>query len=173
MNKAFIAGAVAVVAVFGGVIWFASDRGETPQATPVAADPAAADKAAAPEPLRSTSGLPVEAQKAAGTGTAVPADPRLAALAVSPDNGLINFVTGDNGKVIREVDNDPNSPSYQKPLREYMYAGDRVVGLTSYQYQGDQVQISRTVVTYKPDGSIDQYLESMRYESGKKRGNSG
>jgi hypothetical protein len=172
MNKAFIAGAVAVVAVFGAVIWFAGDRGEAPQATPVAADPAA-DKAAAPEPLRSTSGLPVEAPKAADAARTVPADPRLAALAVSPDNGLIKFVTGDNGKVIQEFDNDPNSPSYRKPLREYMYAGDRVVGLTSYQYQGDQVQISRTVVTYKSDGSIDQYQESMSHESGKKRGNSG
>ena len=39
-------------------------------------------------------------------------------------------------------------------------AADRVIGLTSYQYFGDRVEVTRTSVSYKPDGSVDQYLES-------------
>jgi hypothetical protein len=99
----------------------------------------------------------------------VTTDPRLAALMVSPDNALIEFIPDDTGKVIKEIDNDPNSGGYRKPLREYMYAGDRVVGLVSYKYLGDQVQIVKAAVSYKPDGSVDQYQESTSYEHGNKR----
>ena len=55
----------------------------------------------------------------------MPRDPRLAALMVSPENALVEFVPGDHGQVIKEIDKDPNSPGYRKPLREYTYAGDR------------------------------------------------
>jgi hypothetical protein len=90
----------------------------------------------------------------------VPADPRLAALMVSPDNGSIEFVVGSDGKVITEIDKDPTSLGFKKPLREYIYSADKVIGLTAFQYFVDHVQISRTAVSYKPDGSVDQYLES-------------
>ena len=92
------------------------------------------------------------------------ADPRLAILAVSPDNGLIEFVKAPDGKVIQEIDKDPNSPSFRKPLREYSYSGDQVVALTAYKYLGGQVQIIRTMVSYKPDGSVGQIKETTTYD---------
>jgi hypothetical protein len=98
----------------------------------------------------------------------VPPDPRLAALMVSPDNGLIEFVRGSDGKVITEIDKDPSSPGFKKPMREYMYSRDKVIGLTAYRYLPDHVEISRTTISYKPDGSVDRYAESTSDESGKK-----
>jgi hypothetical protein len=94
------------------------------------------------------------------TGRPVPADPRLAALMVSPANDLIAFVKGADGRVIQEVDQDPGSPSFRKPLREYTYAGDKVVGVTNYRYLGGQTEVARTAVSYKPDGSVDEFRES-------------
>ena len=83
---------------------------------------------------------------------------------VTPDNGQIEFVKGGDGRVIQEIDKDPNSLGFRKPLREYTYSGDKVVGLTSYRYLPEQVEITRIAVSYKPDGSIDQYRDSMSYE---------
>ena len=95
-----------------------------------------------------------------GMNQAAP-DPRLAALEVSADNGLIEFVRGPDDKVIAEIEKDPGSLGFQKPLREYLYSNGRVVGLTSYRYFPDHVEVSRTAVSYKPDGSIDKYSESI------------
>jgi hypothetical protein len=86
---------------------------------------------------------------------------------VSPHDDLIEFFADANGKVIREIDNDPNSAGYRKPLREYTYAGDRVIRLVAYKYLGNQVQVIQADVVYKPDGSIDQYHETTRYEAGR------
>jgi hypothetical protein len=63
--------------------------------------------------------------------------------------------------VIAEIDRDPSSLGFKKPQREYLYSDGRVVGLTSYRYFPDHVEVSRTAISYKPDGSIDKYLESM------------
>lgn len=89
-----------------------------------------------------------------------PSDPPLAALAVSTDNGFIEFIRGSDGRVIQEIDQNPSSLGFKKPTREYTYSGDKVVGLTVYEYLGDHVQVTRTSVAYKLDGSIDQYRES-------------
>ena len=155
MRKTLVAGGIAVVAVFAGVLYFARD----------------------PAPQTAATGQPSEGQSSQGEGAdgreadrfgsgplqrPAVSDPRLAALMVSPDNAMIEFVAGSNGKVIKEIDNDPNSPGYRKPLREYTYAGDRVVVLTAYQYLADQVQIRRIMVTYKPDGSVDQLTSANR-----------
>lgn len=70
---------------------------------------------------------------------------------------------GENGKVIAEIDKDPASISFKKPLREYTYAGDRVIGLTTYRYLPDQVEIGRTRVSYKPDGSVDDLVQATTY----------
>jgi len=153
MRKSLVVGSVAVVAVFAGVVYFARDP--APQ-TPVAGQPAEGQSsqgegAAAAKPSASSSG-PLQRPEVS--------DPRLAALMVSPDNALIEFVAGSNGKVIKEIDNDPQSRGYRKPLREYTYAGDRVVILTAYQYLAERVQVRTIMVTYKPDGSVDQYRES-------------
>jgi hypothetical protein len=166
VNKPLVLGAIAVVAVFAGVVYFAGrEEGEVP---------ADASSGSAGEPpgtvaedaLAAASGAAAPA--ASAPKKAVPADPRLAALAVSPDNGLIEFVTGADGKVIKELDKDPTSPGFRKTLREYTYRGDQVVGVVSHKYLGDQVQTTRTTVAYKPDGSIDQYRESVSYDYGEK-----
>ena len=83
---------------------------------------------------------------------------------VSPPNALIEFIAGADGKVIKEIDNDPSSAGYTKPLREYTYAGDKIIRLVSYKYLGNQVQIVTADVVYKPDGSVDKYRESTNYE---------
>lgn len=166
MKKPVVLGAVAVVAVFAAVFYVAR-QGENGSPAPVAVQPAAAGVAST-APKKSVNGLPLDAR--GGAAPSAPQDPRLATLAVSPDNGLINFVVGDNGKVIREIDDDPGSPSYKKPLREYTYHGDKVVALTQYKYLGGQVQVTRTAVSYKADGSVDQFHESTSYDFPKKPG---
>jgi hypothetical protein len=163
VKKVIIIGTLAV-AVFAGVIYFARGPGEQ---LPDAAQPA--DETVRAEAANPVAAAPVPATRSGTPSRPVPPDPRLAALMVSPDNALIEFVPDDNGKVIKEIDNDPNSAGYRKPLREYMYAGDRVVGLVSYKYLGDQVQIVKAAVSYKPDGSVDEYQESTSYEHGNKR----
>jgi hypothetical protein len=114
---------------------------------------------------RSSGGTP-SGPRDARSSQAAP-DPRLAALEVSPDNGLIEFVRGSDGKVIAEIDKDPSSPGFQKPLREYLYSDGRVVGVTSYRYFPDHVEVSRTAVSYKPDGSVDEYSESTSFDGAK------
>lgn len=159
MRKTLIGGAVAVVAVFAGVVYFARDR--TPPA-PDATPPQAAE-APAPAPATPVTAPPPAARSSAASRPA-PADPRLAALMVSPHDDLIEFFAAADGKVIKEVDNDPNSAGYRMPLREYTYAGDKVVRLVSYKYLGNQTQIVEANVTYKADGRVDKYEESTRYE---------
>ncbi len=161
VRKAVVIGVLAV-AVFAGVIYFARDPAEQAPAAPQSADERSGAGTETPP-----AAAPLPAARSGTPTRPVTSDPRLAALMVSPDNELIEFVGGDNGKVIREIDNDPNSMGYRKPLREYTYAGERVVGLVSYKYLGDQVQIIRAAVSYKPDGSVDQYQESTSYEQGK------
>jgi hypothetical protein len=152
-------GGVAIVAVFAGVIYFSRESAEPVAAAKPAEEQRVPAETAAPESV-----APLPMSRSEASARPVPTDPRLAALMVSPDNGLIEFVVGPNGNVIKEIDKDPTSPGFRKPLREYTYAGDRVVGLTSYKYLGGQVQIIKTVVSYKPDGSVDQYRESTNYD---------
>jgi hypothetical protein len=163
MSKGILVGAVAFIAVFAGVWWFASDHGEPVTARPAAGAgnaPLAAASPSATAPAATTS-------RTDSTGRPAPADPRLAALMVTPDTGTIEFVKGADGRVIQEIDQDPNSLGYKKPLRQYVYAGDKVVGLTTYRYHAGQTEIIRTAVSYKPDGSIDRYEESTSYEARK------
>lgn len=113
-------------------------------------------KSTLPDPNDSTSQTQVASMDAAP-------DPRLEVFRVSPDNGLIGFVTGDNGQIIQEIDKDPNSFGYGKSAREYLYAGDRVVGLTAYQYLGYTVQVTKTMVAYDSDGSVRDFQESTTF----------
>jgi len=160
MKKTMIVGAVAMaVAVFAGVIHFARDSAE-----PAAVQPSPEKEIARAEAVTPDAAVRVPASRTGTPPRPAPADPRLAALMVSPDNALIEFVVGSNGKVIKEIDKDPNSKGFGRPLREYTYAGDQVTGLTSYRYVGDQVQITRTAVSYGPDGTVDQYRESTSYQ---------
>jgi hypothetical protein len=165
VRKSLVASGIAVVAVFAGVIYFSRVH-DAPPVARVAPEQERATPQAAPAPTAPP--LKILSPNELPARPAVPADPRLRALMVSPDNGLIDFVAGPDGKVLKELDKDPNSPGYRKPLREYIYSGDRVVGLTAYKYLGDQVQVVRIGVSYKPDGSIDQYRESTSYDYGKK-----
>ena len=162
MSRKFVAGALVVAAVVAGFVVF---RWVSTQ--PTAEAPAKAPDIAAEEILPPASPSPPATR---GTAASRPkaADPRLAALMVSPQNALIEFFTDPEGRVFKEVDNDPASASFRKPLREYTYAGDKVIRLVKYQYSGDETQTITADVIYKPDGSIDQYKESTSYAYAKK-----
>jgi hypothetical protein len=160
VNKTLLAGGLGALAVFGAVIWFARER---EPARAEAERPAAeipAEAVAAPPPReRPSSVVP------AGTvpNRPVPTDPRLAALMGAPDDSRVEYIAGADGRVIQEIDNDPASQGFRKPLREYLYAGDKVAGITVYKYLGTQVQVVRAMATYKPDGSVDAYRETTEY----------
>lgn len=169
MNRnTIIAGALVLAAIAGGVVYLTDDspqptgqsaaNGNTPGAAP--ATGAATESVTSPT---NTTAAPGREQT-----QPPPPDPRLAALQVSPDNGLIKFIVGDNGKVIAEIDQDPASPGFGKPSREYMYRGNQVVGLAEYRYMSDHVEITQTTVAYKPDGSVDEIRAATRYEGAKK-----
>lgn len=168
MSRGVIAAVIAAAAVFGGV-WYFAGRSDAPEVAPAGvatvgepgAQPeagAAPGSTAVPAPATAEIG-PMDAK-----GRPVPADPRLIALMVTPENALIDYVKGPDGRVIQELDNDPNSPRYRKPVREYLYAGANVAGLTTYRNVGGQVEVVRVQVSYKPDGSIDQYRESIGHQ---------
>jgi hypothetical protein len=159
MNVKVISGGIAVVAVFAAVIHFARESRES-------GVPEAATKVAAASPGEETA--PREAPRSvvpAGENPDRPTstDPRLAALLGQPDNPLVEYVAGPDGRVIQEIDNDPASQGYRKPLRDYLYAGDKIAGITTYQYLGTQLQTRRVLVTYKPDGSVDELRETTGY----------
>lgn len=163
MKKPIILGALAVGAFVAAIIYFKHDSANPPAST----IQAASDGSARTEPAADGARSRNSGGKPSGTAHAAPSqvapDPRLAALGVSPDNDLIQFVRGADDRVIAEIDKDPSSPSFQKPLREYMYSDGRVVGATSYRYFPDRVEVSRTAVSYKPDGSVDKFSESTSY----------
>jgi hypothetical protein len=161
MKGRFVAGGVAVAAVFIGVYWLARDP------APLVPDPVTPAQPlvpldAAPEPAIDAA-TSVPQQQVAPRRPSV-ADPRLAALMGQPDHPLVEYLSDPEGRLIREIDNDPNSQGYRKPLREYLYAGDRVVAIVVNTYLGNQVQIIRASVTYKPDGTVDQYRETTEYQ---------
>lgn len=159
MNKGLVAGALAVVAVFAGVVYFARDAAKEP-AGPIDV----AKQAALPAQEVRPTAMPTAPRGGAPAQRPAPPDPRLALLMVSPDDSLIEFVADPEGRVIKEVDNDAASPSYRKPLREYTYAGTRVVRLVKYQYGGEQTQIVTADVIYRLDGAVGDYRETTRYE---------
>jgi hypothetical protein len=156
------------VAVFAGTLYLTGKSADQP-ATTTPPPPAGEADAESVTPATGTRGIASAATSQPGRTSPVPSDPRLAALMVSPDNGLIEFVVGADGKVIAEIDKDPSSPGFRKPLREYTWSGDKVIGLTSYRYLGDHVEIARTAVSYKPDGSVDRYSESTSLDYGEKK----
>ena len=163
MRKTLVAGGLAVVFVFAGVMYFA--REPAPQA---ATAELPTEKEGRAEPVKPAAPAPLPVSRSGTPPRPATSDPRLAALMGSPDDALIEYTVGDNGQVIKEIDNDPSSAGYRKPLREYTYAGDKLIALVAYRYLGGQVQIVRAIVTYKPDGSVDQYRESTSYDFGKK-----
>jgi hypothetical protein len=167
--KPVVIGALVVAAFIGGVLFFKHDWSGSRAA--VTRPSAAAQVASEGTSAAGNAGeSPHDAKPPVTTSSSqVPSDARLAALAVSPDNGLIEFVRAPDGKVIAEIDNDPGSPGFRKPSREYLYSGNKVVGLTAYRYFADHVEINRTSVSYKPDGSVDDLAESTSIENGKRK----
>jgi hypothetical protein len=172
VRQPVVIGALALGVFIAGVVYLKHESADQSSA-PVQAAPGKAAGTGPAMPLAGarhnsvSNGTPSDPRDA--HSKQVPPDPRLAALMVSPDNGLIEFVRGSDGKVITEIDKDPSSPGFKKPTREYTYAGDKVIGLTEYRYLPDHVEISRTNVSYKPDGSLDRYAESTSYDSGRKK----
>lgn len=168
MNRTTIVGAIALGAIIAGAMYLNSADQSAGTASPTADERHVVGSARQDvhQPASSTDDTTSRThseQPRQRDAPSLPADPRLAALAVSPDNGLIEFVTAADGKVIAEIDKDPGSASFKKPLREYIYSGGRVVGLTDYRYLPDQIEITTTAVSYKPDGSVDHYSQSTRY----------
>lgn len=167
MNKAIVGGVIAVGLLVAGMLYVIEDsnsRAVTEPATDASARASreaqqedASSPAAAVQSASRVNTLPIRLE-------AVPSDPRLAALMVSPPSDLIEFVPGPDGKIIKEIDQDPSSLGFKKPSREYTYRNGRVVGLTAYRYLSDHVEITKIAVSYKPDGSLDQYRESMSNE---------
>jgi hypothetical protein len=161
VKASHIVAAVAVVAVLAGVVYVARDRAvdvassepESAGAAPGAEERAPAPSVAAPAPV---AGGPPRRPP--------PPDPRLAALMTAPNDALIEMIPGPDGRVIVELDKDPASAGFGKPLRQYQYSGDRIVGLTAFRYFSDQTQIIEARVSYKADGSVDKYREETRYE---------
>jgi hypothetical protein len=158
-----ILGALFVGAFIAAVLYLKPDPANPPASTAATAshEQASAEpaKPAKVSPRSRTSNAMPSSPRPAGSSQ-VPPDPRLVALEVSPEDGLTEFVRGPDDRVIAEIDKDPNSLGFQKPRREYTYANGRVVGLTAYRYYPAYVEISRTAVSYKPDGSIEKYEES-------------
>lgn len=181
--KPIVIGALVIAAFVGGVLFFKHDWNGSRSAvtTPSGAGRTASDSTAAAgsanEAAHDASAAAGSAPDAAGSGARVadsssgpaPSDPRLAAFAVSQDNGLVQFVRAPDGKVIAEIDKDPASLGFGKPSREYLYSGNKVVGLTAYRYFADHVEINRSSVSYKPDGSVDHFAESTSTENGKRK----
>jgi len=159
MNKSVIAGVVAAVAVFAGVVYFESGSAQKVSIDDASAKAATPVAEAAKPPTPTGPGL-VPSSTPPPRSTAV--DPRLVALMVSPNNAQIEYLSDPEGRVIKEIDKDPASPGFGKPLREYTYAGKQVIRLVTYHYLGDQVQVVTADVVYKPDGSVDQFHESTR-----------
>lgn len=168
MRKSIVIGGIALGVVIASALYVGHESTPEP-ASPTAAARDQREAAAPTLPDARTSNGTSDVPSPSSDHRSVPADPRLAALAVSPPNDLIEFVVGDNGKVIAELDKDPASISFKKPLREYTYVGDRVIGLTAYRYLPDQVEVSRTRVSYKPDGSVDDFLEDTTYNNVKSK----
>ncbi len=169
MKKSIVL-AVLATAAFVAAMVFLEHGSLDPASDGLHATAAKANEATASTPA--TAGTPPgstasdAAAGSAGSAASVsaPTDPRLIALAVSPDNGLIEFVRAPDGKVIAEIDKDPNSAGFGKPSREYLYSGDQVVAVTAYRYFPDHTEISQTRVSYKPDGSVGQFAESTRID---------
>lgn len=157
MKKSTIA-TIVIAAAFGVGIYFMMVPGDR------APNGAAQEEQASATGSASSTPKPTSRSEVDAMQNPAPADPRLATLQVSPDNGLIEFVAGPEGRVIQEIDNDPNSLGYRKPSREYMYEGDKVVGLVVYRYLGDRVEITRTQVAYNPDGTVDDMRNTTTYE---------
>lgn len=171
MRKTIIVGAVALGAVITAVVYLTDDSADDSANQSSATIQSESGKGVGAESVTPEADAQLSSvAQARAPSKPVPADPRLVALMVSPDNGLIEFVVGSDGTVIKEIDKDPNSPGFKKPLREYMYSDGKVIGLTSYRYLGDHVQVTKTAVSYKPDGSVDQYLESTRYDYDRSKG---
>lgn len=168
MRKTTVGGIIALGVVIAGAVYLIGGRVDRLSVTP---SHSSGEKTGAGPTVRdaqTNSGAhdDITSPAARSNFRPIPADPRVAAMQPSPDNGLIEFVRGPAGKVISEIDNDPGSLSYRKPLREYMYSGDQVIGLISYRYMGDQIEITKTAVAYKPDGSVDNYKQDTSYATG-------
>lgn len=168
MKKSTAIGAICVLAAFAGVLYIAKDFKDDSAAKDVPAKSGVKPT----EPVNPVAARPPVSKSTVASRPAT-SDPRLAALMVSPDNSLIDFFADPEGRVIKEIDNDPNSPSFGRSLREYTYAGDKVIKLVVYRYLSGQVQVVTADVVYKPDGSIDRYEESTRYEDGNAGRNGG
>jgi hypothetical protein len=161
MNRSLVTGLVAAVAVFGGTLWFMRDPADGSKAAP-AANAREQARAATPPGI-----APPAMSPGSAASRPTSTDPRLAALIGAPSGALVDFLLDAEGRLIKEMDSDPGSPGYRRPLREYTYMGDKVIRLVKYQYNGNETQIITADIVYRPDGSIDQYHQTTSREPGR------
>jgi len=158
MKRSLVAASLVVAAVLAGDFWLRSSPVSSKASSPVA--PASkAVVAAAP----SIPPAPAILRGSVASRPAAP-DPRLAMLIASSDGAPTDFLLDADGHLIKEVDSDRHSPTYRRPLREYTYAGDKLIRVVKYVYTGKQTLITQADLAYRPDGSIDQYRETTRRE---------
>lgn len=169
MNKPITAGVAVLAAVITAAVLLKNDSpksGAPPANASMAQQPDNESAATVVQTPVATAGTSVPGQTDARP---VPPDPRLTALAVSSPNDLIEFIRGPDGQVIKEIDKDPASLGFNKPSREYLYSHGKVTGLTAYRYTANQLEITRTTVSYKPDGSVDDLISQTTYNEQKQQ----
>jgi hypothetical protein len=162
MKNKLLLGGLVLWALFVGALWWWRLPADAPaestqaerKATPATPAPSASD------PTRPTVAMGSAVRR---PSRPVVSDPRLVALMGTPDDALIEYRSLPDGRVIQEIDQDPNSQGYLKPAREYSYAGDRLAMVTVYKYLGTQLQVTRATASYNADGSVDEYNEITDY----------
>ncbi len=87
-------------------------------------------------------------------------DRRLANLIVEKDNPMVEYVYDESGLIIKEIDKEPSSISYKKPLKLYQYKNGKVVKVEKYEYFSTETHITTIDAAFNDDGSIQDYRET-------------
>ncbi len=88
-------------------------------------------------------------------------DRRLANLIVEKDNPMVEYVYDEGGFIIKEIDKEPSSISYKKPLKLYQYKNGKVVKIEKYEYFSTETHITTIDAAFNDDGSIQDYRETI------------
>ncbi|WP_086930907.1 hypothetical protein [Agarilytica rhodophyticola] len=83
-------------------------------------------------------------------------------LTIELDDPSIEYRYGDSGEVLMELDNNENSPSYNKPLKQYEYVDGRLTSVTRFEYFGDKVKKYHLDVAYNDKGELVNYRETQK-----------
>lgn len=158
-QKKLVLGGIVALSLLGMLVWLLRAPADPPPQNPTGA----AATQSPPQSPPATDPSPAPVERSAPPRQPAATDPRLAALLGAPGDALVEYKTAPDGRVIQEIDRDPNSQGYLKTMREYQYAGERLAVVTVYKYLGTQLQVTRATASYNPDGSVDEYNEITDY----------